>query len=291
MTFALSLWRAIRTGYDVIHVQDPWLAKMLDLLNRSGLSQPRVILAHGTEESDGDLQCFRYLQHLAPCYRDSWEARKAPGQRSFAIPNFVDTTLFRPGKRSEARTVWNLPPDALIVLSVAALKKHHKRCDYLIHEFARFQSWCGKPALLVMAGAREKQTSEIVELGSSLPKDSVLILESLDRARLPSLYQAADIFALASLHEMLPIAALEALASGLPITCNRTPVLEWVTGPAGAPQDISQAGGLAEQWQRMSDPRIRARFSSAARTHADQTFSEPVVLKQILNMYAAVMND
>ena len=42
-------------------------------------------------------------------------------QLAFGIPNFIDTALFRPGERSEARAQWGFPPDALVVLSVAGV--------------------------------------------------------------------------------------------------------------------------------------------------------------------------
>ena len=290
-TFSFPLWRALRKDYDILHVQDFQIARIFDALYRKGWSRPRVILGHGTEESDADLQKFLYLQHLAPHFQQLWEAKRPPRQLTFAIPNFVDTGLFRPGDRAAARAAWNLPPNGLMVLCVAALKKHHKRCDYVIREFDAFRKTLNQPALLVMAGAWEKETPELIALATSLLQDSVVILQSVERAKLPSLYQAADIFTLGSLHEMLGIVILEALASGLPISCNRTPVFEWVAGPAGDPEDISQPGGLVRQWQRLLDPAVRAQCSAAARIHAENTFSETVVMKQTSLMYDAVMRD
>ena len=287
-TFAFSLWRQIRKDYDILHVQDPTLALHLDRLHRKGWSRPRVILAHGTEEEDSFLQKFSYLQHLAPCYQEAWQSRKPPGQLSFAVPNFVDTGIFQPGDRTRARSLWNLPENALIILSVAALKKTHKRCDYLIGEFADFQKRYDGLAMLLMAGGRDKETPEVVELGKTLGS-SLRMLESVEREKLSSLYQAADIFAIASLHEMMPIAVLEALASKLPVTCNRTPTLEWMAGRGGAPEDISAPGGLVRQWTRLADLKVRAAMSAEARSQAETTFSEPVVLKRVQDMYQSVM--
>jgi glycosyltransferase involved in cell wall biosynthesis len=84
---------------------------------------------------------------------------------------------------------------------------------------------------------------------------------------------------------------LEALSTGLPVTCNRTPIFEYVAGPSADLEDISQPGGLVRQWLRLLDPAVRARRSAAARIHAEETFSETAVLKQTLDMYAAVMSD
>jgi glycosyltransferase involved in cell wall biosynthesis len=265
----------------------------MDRLNRLGLSQPRVILGHGTEESDAYLHKFSYLQHLTPGNRDDYESHRPAKQLSFGIPNFVDIQRFHPpantAARAAARSAFGLPPSSLIILCVAALNLYHKRCDYLIQEFAQFRAQLAPNATLVIAGSREAETPSVIALGKSLLGDSVVFLESVGRDLLASLYQAADIFALASLHEMLSIALLEALASGLPATCNDTPTLRWVVGPAGHPENISQPGGLVRQWTSLIDPAVRLEHSHRARTHVESTFSEAVVLKQITDMYRAVL--
>jgi glycosyltransferase involved in cell wall biosynthesis len=58
------------------------------------------------------------------------------------MPNFVDCAVFypvqSPAEKQALRTSLALPPDAFIVGCVAAVKKDHKRIDYLIHEFALY---------------------------------------------------------------------------------------------------------------------------------------------------------
>ena len=295
-TFSFALWRAIRSSFDILHVQDPMIAIWMDRLNRLGLSRPRVILGHGTEESNEMLGKLSYLQHLTPGYRDEYEQRRPANQMSFGIPNFVDTQRFGPVSEDDklaARAQFHIRPDDLVILSVAAIKRTHKRCDYLIQEFASFRAQLpdaiAAKALLVLAGGRDAESPEIISLGKSVLGDSLVILESLDRDRLASLYQAADIFSIASLHEMMPIALLEALSSGLPATCNNTPTLRWMVGPGGNPEDISQPGGLARQWFPLLDSAVRRELSRKAREHVEETFSESKVLQQIMAMYSTVL--
>jgi glycosyltransferase involved in cell wall biosynthesis len=61
-----------------------------------------------------------------------------------ALPNFVDCAVFRPvqslAEKQAIRQSLGIPEAAFVVGCVAAVKKHHKRVDYLIHEFARFCS-------------------------------------------------------------------------------------------------------------------------------------------------------
>lgn len=296
-TFAFSLWRSTGASFDILHMQDPILAYWMDRLNRLGLSRPRVILGHGTEEPDEFLRKLSYLQHLTPGYRDDYESRRPSTQLSFGIPNFIDIERFRPpadnAARGATRAEFNLSPDSLIILCVAAIKKHHKRCDYLIQEFARFRAQLpeqlASKAILIIAGGREAETPDLIAMGKSVLGDSLIILESVDRDRLATLYRSADIFALASIHEMMPIALLEALASGLPATCNDTATLSWMVGPAGYPEDISQPGGLVRQWSRLLDPSVRLDLSRQARAHVEATFSESKVLEQIKDMYRVVL--
>lgn len=283
--FTLRLWERVRSDYDIVHVQDPWVALLMERLHRTHLSRPRVILAHGTEESVATLQNFAVLQHLAPCYMEEWNQHRPTDQAVFAVPNFVDTQNFKPGDKQAARTKWDLPQDHLIVLSVAAIKAHHKRVDYLIREFAQWMAHRKTPALLVIAGAHEAETAAIMALGHELLGNRVRFLEGLTRDKMPSLYQAADLFTLASLHEMMPIAVLEALASGLPIACNQTPTLCWMAGPAGKLNDISCDGALVKQLDYLSDKSVRASLGANARAHAEAVFSEAVVTEQYLAMY------
>ena len=143
----------------------------------------------------------------------------------------------------------------------------------------------------MIAGAKEDETDAMIALGKSLLGERVTFLIGVPREKIPDLYRASDIFALASLHEMMPIAVLEALASGLPVALNRTPTLCWMTGAGGNLTDITQKGALAEQLQELSDPKARQKFSCRARAQAETNFSESVIMEQIIAMYQQVAEE
>lgn len=195
---------------------------------------------------------------------------------------------FKPGGREAARASLNLPSDALVFVSVGALKKFHKRVDYLIREFGAWRKNYSGKAILLIAGAREAETEEILALSAQVDPDGITVMENLPRERVIDLLRAADIFTLASLHEMMPIAVLEALACGLPVACNDDPTLRWMVGGAGRLSDISQAGALAAQFEMLSDPAVRSEMARAAREQAESLFSEDVVVDQVLEMYRTV---
>jgi 1,2-diacylglycerol 3-alpha-glucosyltransferase len=290
-TFALQLLRHLRREQaDVLHVQDPQVALIVQRARRVGLVSTRTILAHGTEEPLAFQRKITYLQHLAPWHLE--EARAAGVWRPTwtAIPNFIDTELFRLGPSVELRKELGIPAEGLVVLTAAAIKRQHKRIDYLLDEFARLrQAHPALPVWLVVAGGWEPETDELVERGRELLGERVRFLVRFPRQRMPELYRCADLFALCSLKEMMPIALLEATASGLPCLVNRHPVLHWMIGPGGNAVDMAAPGALAAALQPLLCHHAeRRRLGALARVHCVEHFSRDRVVDQILDYYRFV---
>ena len=192
-TFACRLIKHLRRNkIDILHVQDPQVAALVQRARRLGVVRTRTILAHGTEEPLEFQRRITYLQHLAPWHLEEARAAGVWKPSWTAIPNFVDTEKFRTGsreqgawsgevggqrtedrgQRSEAggqrpegvgwaecneshqqrpevsgqraavRAELGIPEDALVVLTAAAIKRDHKRVDYVIREFARMHRSC-----------------------------------------------------------------------------------------------------------------------------------------------------
>jgi glycosyltransferase involved in cell wall biosynthesis len=163
-SFWLRLWpRLVRGRYDILHVQDPMVADWCRRFRQAGLVKTREILAHGTEEPLEFVERFAFVQHLAPWHLGQAEGcrLKAVGKTVsehamsdaetpdspvdgrvhrhwVAIPNFVDCGVFRPvanaAERRSIRRRLGIPEGALVIGCVAAVKKDHKRVDYLIRE-------------------------------------------------------------------------------------------------------------------------------------------------------------
>ena len=286
-SFAVALWCRIRREFDVLHVQDPTLARWLELAHRRGLSRPRVVFANGTGEPAATMRRFAFLQLLTPQAMEDWQREKPAAQSAFMIPNFIDTARFTPGDAAAARTALGLPPRALIVLCCAAIRRYHKRIDYLLTEFAAAAA--GRELLLVIAGGRETDTDDLIAMGRELLGERVRFLVGLPRTAMPTLYQAADLFVLASLWETFGIALIEAMSSGLPVVCNDTPAFRFVAGPAALYADLEPAGGLATALRAALAVDRRAALAQAARPHVQGRFAEAVVVSQIMAMYQAVL--
>src|SRR5207248_7230720 len=98
-TFALRLLGHLRRErIDILHVQDPQVALIVQQARRLGWVRTRTILAHGTEEPLSFQRKITYLQHLAPWHLEEAVAAGVSRPTWTAIPNFIDTGLFRPGR-------------------------------------------------------------------------------------------------------------------------------------------------------------------------------------------------
>jgi glycosyltransferase involved in cell wall biosynthesis len=290
-TFALSLLGRITHRFAIVHTKDPQVALIMQAARRLGLSRAKVILNHGTEEPPAFLRRFDYIQHLAPVHVEEARAAGVHGKGQFAVPNFVETERFRPGSGAAFRAAHGIPHDALVVLCVAAIKRHHKRIDYLLQELARVSSigQPERPVHLLLVGARTGETDELLRVGRELLGARLHVLVDEPAERMPDVYRAADLFVLCSLREMLANASLEALASGVPCLMHRDPVAAWAIGDGGLLLDMTAAGALAAAIAAAAQPEMRRALAACARAHAVSRFSKASVIDQQLAMYEAVL--
>jgi len=288
-TFALAAIPMLGRRFDVVHTQDPLASLILQRARKTGLVKAPTILAHGTEEPFDFLRKIDYVQHLAPfhleearaagCYKDTW----------CAIGNFVDTERFSPGDGRALRERHGIPPDAFVVLSVAAVKKVHKRIDYLIREVAALRRTKDRDVRLVVAGARTSETDELLATARKELGEAALFLLDRPRESIPDILRMADVFALCSLKEMMPIALLEATATGLPCLVSTHPVVGWMVGDGGEPIPMEKEGTLAGALASCLDAERCSAKGAAARRHAVENFGKDAIVRQYIEMYERVI--
>jgi glycosyltransferase involved in cell wall biosynthesis len=291
-TFAWNLIRALRRDkIDILHVKDPQVALLIQRASALGLVPCRMILSHGTDESLDFLRKIDYLHHLAPWHLQDARAKGVWKPEWTAIPNFIDTEIFLPGRSEDIRKELNIPQDALVVLTAAAIKRNHKRIDYLLDEFGQLiHTRPDLPAWLVVAGAREEDTDELMERGRQLLGNRVRFLVNHPLDQMPKLYRLADLFILCTLKEMLGTVLLEAMASEVGCLVHQFPVTEWVVGPGGKTIDMERSGNLAEAFQTLlSDRQLLKTLGTEARQHCVEKFSRDVVIDQYLDYYRFVL--
>ncbi len=136
------------------------------------------------------------------------------------IPNGIDLARWSHVDRDAARAEHGVADQRRIVLSVAAMKpvKGH---DTLIEAFATLGTDGDiSDTELWLAGAgplHDELRRRVAQLGLT---KRVRFLGAVPHDKLPSLYAAADIFALPSRNEGCPNVVLEALASGCPVAAT-----------------------------------------------------------------------
>jgi glycosyltransferase involved in cell wall biosynthesis len=290
-TFAVNLIRHLRyRPADVIHLQDAQAARILQRARSLRLISAATILAHGTNEPWPVLGRFTYLQHLAPWHLEQGRLAGYWKPTWTAIPNFIETDLYRPGSAAALRQELGIPHQHLVILAVSAIKRDHKRVDHLLEEFARLRENAPEmPVTLVVAGGAEADTPALIEAGKSRLGDRVRFLVRFPRERMPDLYRLADLFVLCSLREMMPICLLEATATGLPCVVHDHPIMTWIAGPGGVVTDLGTPGTLAEKMGHLcQDTTLRSRLGRLARQHCEANFGCTAVVSNILDYYRFV---
>ncbi|MHC4885193.1 MAG: glycosyltransferase [Planctomycetota bacterium] len=152
---------------------------------------------------------------LADCARRSRLFQKA---RIEIIPNSVDTGVFSPVPRREARRLLNLPSDARTLLFGAeATGEKRKGFKELLDALRRcmadgeVRSLVDKGKLRLLAFGHPDES----QLSGDLPVTSFGYVTSDERLR--TIYSAADVFIVPSLEDNLPNTMLEAMGCGTPV--------------------------------------------------------------------------
>ena len=160
---------------------------------------------------EGDISfvaCSRWLESEAKA------SALLRGQHIVSIPNCIDTRVFCPGDRLEARREENLPEDRRLVLFVCQrVTNAYKGMDYLIEACRRLAEehpeMKDEVSVLLLG-------SHADEVASQLPFPTIAVGYVNDEQRMARLYRSADVFVLPSLSENLPNTIMEAMACGVP---------------------------------------------------------------------------
>jgi phosphatidylinositol alpha-1,6-mannosyltransferase len=288
---------------------------MVDPALPLGLAAPAVglpygVILHGAEVTvPGRLPLSR--QALAAVLRrasvvvcagryPSAEARRVAGARLapvFEIPPGVDTARFSPlegARRSAARAELGVGDDALVVLSVSRLVAR-KGFDVLLQAAAKLLAEF--PSLVVVIGGAGRQRERLEALGRRLGVPARFIGRVPDE-KLPSLYGAADVFAMACRNrwggleqEGFGIVFLEAAACAVPQVAGRSggadeAVVHGETGlvvdDPGDPHSVSAALRAL-----LSDGALRRRMGEAGRLRAERSFDYDLLAPRL----AAALGD
>jgi len=161
-----------------------------------------------SEQSITFVACSRWLESEAK------SSALMRGQRVTSIPNPIDTRVYHPTDKAEARQREQLPQDMRLLLFVCQRVTNPNKgmqylvdaCSLLARQHPTMQEEMG---VVILGGHAE-------EVADQLPFKTFALGYVSDEQRLVDIYNAVDLFVLPSLSENLPNTIMEAMACGVP---------------------------------------------------------------------------
>jgi glycosyltransferase involved in cell wall biosynthesis len=138
------------------------------------------------------------------------------GREVIKFPTRIDTSIFRPMDRDNARSQLNLPEGAFIVLTTGRLA-WWKGWKFMIDSFMEFCQQMHN-AIFMMVGEGEDYANIKSYISENKLADKILLTGKKDRVGIASYLNASDLYIMGSYREGWPTALMEAVACGVP-TC------------------------------------------------------------------------
>lgn len=229
------------------------------------------------------------LHIIAP---SNWMARSVKqsrmlGQQNVSvIPNTLNTNLFKPSPKANAKQKIGIAHDQFVMMSgfMPSKKDLHKGTVYLLEALQIITQQNSIPqakAKLIIFGNRDEANLP------PMPVETIFLGTIHNDEELAAYYSAADVFLAPSLEDNLPNTVMESLACG-------TPVVGFDTG--GIPDMVKHkqngyiagyrsSADLATGIQWVYDHPDRQQLNKNARNTITEHFSEQVIARQHISLY------
>lgn len=220
------------------------------------------------------------------------EARKSgllQASRVESIPNPIDTELFCPGNRLQARKNLGIESNKKWLLWAAQkLTDPRKGMSLLVEALKifveRYPNEASEMAVAILGGKAEEAASQI-------PVETVCIGFLQGESAVISAYRASDAFVLPSTEDNLPNTVMEAMACGLPsIGFSVGGVPEMIVhGKCGYVAKAFDVSDLADGiWQVLFSDNAKS-YGMAARDRVVSEYSEQRVAMQFTELYNSML--
>jgi glycosyltransferase involved in cell wall biosynthesis len=210
------------------------------------------------------------------------------------IHNGVDTIKFQPAadkRRVKAELGFN--PDDPAIVSVGRLYAR-KGLFTLIESMPAIVKRFPRAKFIISGKGQSDEMHKLVSHAEQLGvRESIVFTGYYPDAKLPRLYQAADVFAFSTFYEHHPFAVLEALSTGLPVVTTKV---------GGIPETITEGkdGYMCEPFQpkQFSDkilfllehPVAAEEMGALARKTILERFDWRIVVKEAMAVYKEVLS-
>jgi D-inositol-3-phosphate glycosyltransferase len=309
-------------GYDIIHshywlsgwaardLRSAWGAPIVQMFHTLGHMKNSVAQTEVDKETDRRIEVEREIMSFAdrlvaatPLERAqmAWLYGANPSRIS-VVPCGVDSNLFTPRSKAEARAFLELSDDQRLILFVGRIERL-KGIDTLIRAMGlvlqRHPEWKSHVALSIIGGApddspavRSAEMERLRALRSELGlTDLVAFLGAKSQDTLPYYYSAAEMVVVPSHYESFGMVALEAMSCGTPVIASKVGGLSLIVqdGVTGYLVPEKDAPSLANQIELLlSKPNLGRDIGVQAAEWAHR-FRWPNIATRITEIYDEVL--
>ena len=253
------------------------------MLNGQGMDLARRVFDRKRAMYEGRnltfVGCSRWMADLAR------QSRLTQGHTVTNIPNAIDTDVFKPIDKQEARRRHQLPTDKkLLLFGAQRITDERKGFRYLTeaceHIAMRHPTLPGQLGVVVLGG-----DAQSVKEALPLPVYTVNYLSN--EKEIADIYNAADLFVTPSLQDNLPNTIVEAMACGTPcVGFNVGGIPEMITHRQdGYVADYCDSLDFAQGIAWCLNDERHAPLSAAARATALATYGETAVAHRYQAIY------
>ena len=203
-----------------------------------------------------------------------------PTRKLARIFNPIDSDVWRPVDRREARTALAIPPNAEVVVWHGRVALHKKGLDVLLDAWKRTCRVRPDRDLRLLLIGTGDDAEELRRRLASFRSNQVSWLDVFlhDRELVRRHLSAADVYAFASRYEGFPVAPLEAMACGLPLVATNVEGIRDILADGEASGGLVVPGddavALASEIGHLLDqPEWRRELGSRARRTIETRFS------------------
>ncbi len=226
--------------------------------------------------------------------RELMQYYKVKEDKIRVIHNGVDVNKFQPASnKHKVKAELGFNPDDIAILSVGRLYAR-KGLFTLIESMPAVVKRFPNAKFIISGRGQSNEMKKLVAHAQRLSvKNNIIFTGYYPDAKLPKLYQAADVFAFSTFYEHHPFAVLEALSSQLPVV---------TTNVGGIPETITDGknGFMCQPFNSkqfserilflLEHPAASAEMAFLARKTMVEQYAWNIVVKQAMAVYKEVLS-
>lgn len=224
-------------------------------------------------------------------------ARRYPHKKVLHLPNGVDPERFAKGDRDAFRSLYGIPHNAFVVLTVGRIDPQKNQL-LLLKAFPELSKIHAAMHGLIIGPVTnepyyDKLQQEMKAQGIADRTTIIAGLEANSQA-LVDAYHAADLFLLPSIHEPFGIVILEAWAAGLPVIASNVGGIPSfvVSGEDALLFDVRDEKTLLEAFQKLvQDPDMGAGIARNGQRKARSEYSWDRVTERLVAIYEEAIRE